>query len=265
MPMFETSPYRKDVFTIKQYGENIVKITYNSSLRESGWEDTREHTKKCTVNIDKLDNNKSRARNKVKEYALCNDWEYFITFTIDKEKCDRYNLDNYVKKVSKLINNYNFRRTDNDKVVYLLVPEQHKDGAWHMHGLIKGLKSEDIGIILDDFGVDLRKGPKDNRIYYYWKQYHDKFGFMSMTLIESKEKISSYIMKYMTKECQDKVKELGAHTYYASKGLNTAQELYRGSATFKGQYDWEHEEGYIKIKMIDIRETDLKDLIDYEL
>ena len=30
------------------------------------------------------------------------------------------------------------------KITFVLVPEQHKDGAWHEHGLISGLPGEDI-------------------------------------------------------------------------------------------------------------------------
>lgn len=43
-------------------------------------------------NEEKLENSLSRSRNKVFEYAYCNDWEYFVTMTLDKTKYDRYDL-----------------------------------------------------------------------------------------------------------------------------------------------------------------------------
>ena len=40
----------------------------------------------------KLFNSISRSRQAIYELALCNDWEYFVTFTINKRNHDRFNL-----------------------------------------------------------------------------------------------------------------------------------------------------------------------------
>ena len=71
------------------------------------------------------------------EYALCNNWEYFVTLTIDKKKQDRYNLQNYIHDLGVWIGNYN--KKYNTKLKYLLIPEKHKDGAIHCHGLFSGV------------------------------------------------------------------------------------------------------------------------------
>lgn len=251
MPMSKSSPYIADQYIIKQLGEHTIKITYCKCLRESGWEDEREHKDKCSVNTEKLSNNLSRTKSTVKELVMCNEWDYWCTFTIDKEKYDRYNLKAYIKDLSRFLLNYNRYCNDDEKVKYILIPEQHKDGAWHMHGFIKGIKEKDLYTNIHG--------------YLTWKQYESKFGFISMSKLESKEKASSYMMKYMTKDIEKNVTGLNAHMYYASKGLKHATELYRGSALFKGEYDWEHPDGYCKVKTIDIRKTDIKDIIDYDV
>lgn len=250
MPLVTDSPYKRDIFTVKQYGENVIKITYCKTLRESGWEDDRKHSDKGTINEEKLSNSLSRTKATVKELALCNTWDYWCTFTIDEKKCDRMDLKAYFKAFSEFIHNYNRRTSDEYKVKYLLVPEQHKNGAWHLHGLIKGIRPKDL--YTNSFG------------FLTWKQYESKFGFISMDKLKSKEGASYYMMKYMTKDTEKSVTELNAHLYYCSKGLERAKELYRGHALFSGEWDWQQPDGYVKVKSIDNRTDDVHNYLEFE-
>lgn len=243
------TPYERDVYTVKQLGEHTVRIAYCSTLRKSGWEDDRPKTKKASVNTEKLTNNLSRAKSTVKELAICNPWDYWCTFTINPDKYDRYNLDAYFKDLGKFINNYNsYNCPDEYKVKYLLVPEQHKNGAWHLHGFIKGIKPQDLFT--------------NTNGYLDWKQYHNKFGFISMDHIRDMDKCSSYILKYMTKDTDKNVTELNRHLYYCSKGLQRGVELYRGSALYIGAWDWEHPDGYCKVKTLDVRKDNISDYME---
>lgn len=248
MSGFTNTPYKSDVFIVKQYGEYKVKIVYCPTVRESGWEDLREKKQRCTVNTEKLSNSLSRSKSKVQELALCNLWDYWCTFTIDPQKFDRTNLSEYYSKFSKFINDYNKRRDDEYRVKYLLVPEKHKDGCWHMHGFIKGIAPHDLYV--NKYG------------YLTWKQYENKFGFISMDKIKDLEKASSYIQKYMTKDLEKSVTELNHRIFYSSHGLNKAQELYRGNGIFSGLWDWEHEDGYCKIKNLDLRKDDISEFLE---
>lgn len=249
MALYTDTPYKHDVYTVKQLGEHTVKIAYCSTMRESGWEEERGHVKKGSVNDEKLSNNLSRAKNVVKEYALCNPWDWWCTFTIDPQKYDRYNLDGFVKDFAKFLNNYNsYNCPEEHKVKYLLVPEQHKDGAWHMHGFIKGIKPQDLYI--------------NQNGYMSWKQYEKKFGYISMDKVKDMDKCSSYILKYMTKDKDKNVTEMNKHMYYASHGLEKAIELYRGSAEYYGSWDWEHPDGYVKIKTLDVRKDNISDYME---
>lgn len=251
MTFVSTFPYSRDMYIVKQYGDNTAKIIYCRQLREKGWELENEPVKKGSVNTEKLGCNLSRAKSTVRELALCNPWDWWCTFTIDKEKYDRYNLKAYFKDFAEFLHNYNRRCSDTDKVKYLFVPEQHQDGAWHIHGFIKGIRSKDI--------------QTNKNGYLTWKQYADKFGYMSMSAIADKEKASSYVLKYMTKDTEKNVTELHSHLYYASQGLNRATELYRGKGAFFGSWDWEHEEGFCKIKNVNLKEELIEDFLEVNI
>lgn len=251
MALFTDSPYEHDIYSVKQFGEHTVRITCCSTVRQSGWEAEKEHKGKCSVNDSKLADNLTRARNKVREYVLCNPWDYWCTFTIDPEKFDRHDLDGFMKSFAKFLNNYNSRNCRDCpeyRVRYVLVPEQHKDGAWHVHGFIRGIVPSDL--YTNRYG------------YLTWMQYEQKFGFISMDRIKDIDKCSSYILKYMTKDSDKNVTALNRHLYYASKGLEKAVELYRGHADYKGGWDWEHPEGYIRIKTLDTRKDDINDYME---
>lgn len=253
MKKFTTdNPYLKDQFIVKQYGESKVKIMYCNTLREAGWEDLREKKayKRGEENDEKLSQSLTRSRTCVREYVLCNPWDWWCTFTINPENYDRYDLDVFYKDFAKFINNYNSKTCDCEehKVKYLLVPEQHEDGAWHMHGFIKGIRPEDLYI--NQYG------------YQTWKQYEKKFGFISMSEIKNIEKAASYAIKYMTKNADKNVQELNKHMYYCSKGLHKAVELFRGRADYlSDKWDWEHPEGFCKIKTLDVNKDDIHDYI----
>lgn len=244
-------PYDYNVFTVKQYGEHTVRITYCSAVRQKGWEDDRIGVKKGSVNEQKLINNLARAKGTVRELALCNQWDYWCTFTINPDKYDRYDLDTYMRDFAMFLNNYNKYKCPSEyKVKYLLVPEQHKDGAWHLHGFIRGIKPSDLYI--NEHG------------YLTWKQYEKKFGYISMSKINNMDRCSSYILKYMTKDADKNVSDLHKHLYYASQGLERAVELYKGKGTYKGTWDWEHPDGYCKVKSIDVRSTDISDYLEVD-
>ncbi len=66
-------------------------------------------------------------------YALSNKWDYFITLTTDKRKVDRFD-DEEVKALWRACRQRLQRYDPNVKI--LLLPERHKNGALHFHGLV---------------------------------------------------------------------------------------------------------------------------------
>lgn len=243
--------------SIKQYGDKY-KVTWCKSIRKKGFEQyVRDEyegleqnpfdglwvpevsdfvsEKNKPVNDEKLANNISRAKSKVFEYAYCNQWDYFVTLTISPEKYDRYDLKTYIKDLGKFINNYN--KIHHSKISYVLIPEQHKDGAWHMHGLISGILSKHL---------EMNKNG-----YLDFPMYARKFGFCSLSHIKSHEAVSKYITKYVTKELFSR--SYGERCYYCSKGLKKAELLYQLENIDPDfiEWDFEHEDGYCKSAMVD--------------
>lgn len=124
----------------------------------------------------------------------------------------------------------------------------HKDGAWHMHGFLNGIRDKDIYI-------------NDNG-YLSWLPYEKKFGYISMSPIKDIDRAASYMLKYISKDIGKGVTDLGAHLYYASQGLKRAELLYRGHAQLHCKWDWEHPDGYCKIKTFDTRIDDISEYIE---
>lgn len=159
-----------------------------------------------------------RTKSKVYNYAKCNDWDWFVTFTFSPEKVDRYDYDSCVKKLSKWIKNVKLRSSP--ALSYLVVPERHKDGAWHFHGLFSGLNDRLIvwsgkyvvkRVRVSGRSKFVRTGEKIYRFGSY------KLGWMTATKVREKDRVTSYITKYITKELCDS--SYGRKRYWASRNL----------------------------------------------
>ena len=138
-----------------------------------------------------------------------NIWEYFITFTFSKDVVDRYNWDDVSKKMSQWLSN--MRRTC-PEMRYVVVPEQHKDGAYHFHGVFSGIDGFNL--------VDSGHKTKDDQVIYNVDKY--KFGFTTATAVKDSVRCAKYICKYITK---DLCKSLpGKKRYWKSKNLAQAEK-----------------------------------------
>lgn len=215
--------------------------------RNPGFEDDIKKSAKGSVNNEKTLDNIMRARRKVLEYALCNPWDYFSTFTIDGKKWDRYNLESYHKALSQFIRDYNKKYGTNIK--YLTVPEQHQDGAWHEHGFIMGLPLSHLRLFKqsDNIPQKLKNRLKKGVKVYEWVAYRDKFGWCDFEPIQSQEACSRYVTKYISKDLARSITELNAHLYYCSRGLQKAEIIAKGHLTTSRNlivdalFTWENE------------------------
>lgn len=156
----------------------------------------------------KFQSNIARARTSIREIALCNPWEYFVTLTLDGNKENRYDLRTYVRDLGFWIWNYN--KKFGCKLQYLLIPEQHKDGAWHMHGLFHDVAS--ASLVVNSHG------------YFDIPYYRERFGFISLSRIRDNDRCASYITKYVTKDCGNGI-DKDKHLYYHSRGLQKAETI----------------------------------------
>lgn len=235
--------------------------------RNPGFEDDKKQSVKGSINDEKLLDNIMRAKSKVLEYAFCNPWDYFATFTIDGKKWDRYNLENYHKALGQFIRNYN--RKYGLHIKYLTIPEQHQDGAWHEHGFIMGLPAEHLRLFKqsDNIPQKLKNSLKKGVKVYEWVAYRDNFGWCDFEPINSQEACGRYVTKYISKDLARSITELNAHLYYCSKGLAKATEIKRGHlcassplATSDDLFTWESD--FCRVGWFDYSDELLKNLSD---
>jgi hypothetical protein len=161
--------------------------------------------------LKSLLSSQKRTKDAIFGYTLSNPWELWGTLTLNKVKIDRYNIDTITAKITKWFQNQKRNFPD---LQWLIVPEQHKDGAYHFHLLLSGLPVREL--------VWHKQYEKTKRDMYNWVVYEQTFGFNSFIDIrhisyQDKYKISCYLTKYITKQL---CSELDKKRYWSSKGLS---------------------------------------------
>lgn len=204
------------MYTIHQYREDIYKVVAFKGVRDPDRFHAADH--KDEQHYDqKLNEAFCRAKSMVLQYALCNPWDYFFTGTLDEKKFSRYDLDGYQAKLSQFIRDK--RKAYGTQIQFLLVPEQHKNGAWHIHGLLSGLPAS---------AVRKFRHPEPEELihssYLNWPDYMEKFGYCSLGPITSPVATAFYITKYVSKELSQRGGDLGKHLYFHSRPLKKAEK-----------------------------------------
>ena len=219
------SPGEDRPHSVYRYTDQIYKIVQFYSVYPHlgpGPKETQKHHEK------KLDSSISRTKRVILEKALCNSWDWFCTFTISPDKYDRQNLVAWRDSFTQWMRD---QRKKGLPIRYLIVPEQHKDGSWHAHGLFSGLTETDL-ITFKEMDKQGYRTPDGRRLppkliksgYFNWMPYMEKFGFCSFGKISNPVAAGFYITKYITKDNDRMVKEVGLHSYYASRGLLGAEK-----------------------------------------
>lgn len=171
-----------------------------------------------------------RARAKLRRMALSNEFSHFVTLTLDKEKIDRYDPKAIIQRVNRLLDNLVRRHG----LRYILVPEQHQDGAYHFHGFVAG----DGLQVVDSGTIDLPwekkpKRPRDEQeraawlaagghVVYNLPQW--SLGFSTaIELYGTYSAAVAYVCKYIGK--QQGQRPMG-RWYYSGGALKDAPKLY---------------------------------------
>lgn len=192
----------------------------------------------------------SRTKARIFELAACNEFTHFCTFTQDEEKRDRFDLNAFRTDFAQLVRNMNRDRAEGAKIQYLLIPEKHKNGAWHMHGLLKGLTPEDLRpfTLEEKLPQRLRKQLKEGVKIYDWTRYRRSFGYFTCTEIENGTAAAKYITKYVTKDVAETARKSGAHLFFASQGLKGREKLEWRSFDKCPVDNWDFENDFVKVK-----------------
>lgn len=200
-------------------GSQDILCCSSPIFREPGWEiagwgedqpkaapSPREKGKKAE-GLD-MERSMRRARAKLRRLALANQFEYFVTLTLDPARIDRYDGAAIVKALGRWADNMVRRHG----LRYILVPERHKDGAFHFHGFFAGpgLKAEDSGV------------EWDGRPVYNLPQW--PYGFTTaQRLYGDYHAAVGYCCKYIGKQSGERA--LG-RWYYSGGALREPQKLY---------------------------------------
>lgn len=150
--------------------------------------------------------NQSRRKQRIYDLARSNHFSWFVTLTFDPEKVDRFDYSSCSSALYLFTNILSHRGCS-----WVIVPEQHKNGAYHFHGLIEGdinltrALNPETGFPLSDFS---------GRPIYNLLDYQS--GFTTATPITDQARAASYITKYLTKSIQV---PKGKKGYWASRNL----------------------------------------------
>jgi hypothetical protein len=185
-------------------GQQKITICSKPIFKNECWEPVEfadPVSKPKNLDNEVREDNIKRAKERIFDIAMCNQFDYFVTWTLDADKINRYDADEISKKLKTFLNN----KVKRNNARYLVIPEHHQDGAIHMHGLLSG-----------DFEmVDSGKTTKDGKTIYNMPQW--SLGFSTaIKLDEHKDRVSRYITKYVTKEFK---KIFGSFYYAGGHGL----------------------------------------------
>lgn len=175
----------------------------------SGWEaisegdSFRENKKKRGVaSDDTKERAVRRARQQIRDYALCSDFSYFVTLTLDREKINRYDMSEIVKRLRIWLDN----RVRRKELRYILVPERHKDGAIHFHGFFNNA----LGVV--------ESGHTDKGGHKIYNLPSWDFGFTTaIELYGDYHRAVSYVCKYVGKSDE----KIGGRWYYSGGALRS--------------------------------------------
>ena len=128
-----------------------------------------------------------RARKQLFELCACNDLNLFFTLTLDKEKIDRYDYKTVVRRFGQWADN----RVRRKGLRYVAVPELHRDGAVHFHGLCNAASCR----LVDSGKTDKKSGQKVYNLADW------NLGFTTAIYVYgARDAAAHYVAKYVTKQ-----------------------------------------------------------------
>jgi len=189
--------YNAKVKLFEDGSKNAIHYSYNiekgrlqqrsihdgSSTKEELEMYAKRRLKACKSNIiDLALNNSSK-------------FDYFITLTFsDCELPNKvYSHEGAMTELTKWLNN---QKHQNKDMCYIIVPEFHKSGRLHFHGLVGNVPKWRFQ---EAINAKTGKLLKENGLQIY-NLLNYNLGYTTISIIQDKEKVANYIAKYATKE-----------------------------------------------------------------
>lgn len=148
-----------------------------------------------------LERAQSRARAAVRRIALANpDFRWFVTLTIDPAKVDSYDAAACTKRLGQWLSN----RVKRQGLKYVIVPELHKSGRIHYHGL------------MNDVLHAVDSGHTDSGGHKVYNLPEWDYGYTTaIELYDDYRAAVGYVCKYIGKGSQ----KIGGRWYYSGGDL----------------------------------------------
>lgn len=208
--------------------DNVV-VHNGQRLRDKAeWDKNLDEMYGYSHNIDLLcrddpvKRSKRRAKSKMNDLILCNNFDLFCTLTLNPEQIDTKDYAVVIKKLNTYLDN----RVRRNNLKYVGVPELHKKGGLHFHFLCN---SESVNIV--DSGTVSCNGKKkpikiatadrygvpENERQTVYNISDWKLGFTTAVKTYGDIKaVANYVGKYITKSNN----KVGGRWYYSGGKLN---------------------------------------------
>lgn len=204
-----------DHIEIIRYGVNRTKLSSERSdrnMRTYDDKDAEERQKQRALE------QAFRIKRKIKYYCQSNDFNLFWTLTLDDTKV---NAKDYTYSRKRLQAWLKYQREKYGKFDFLFVPELHKSGRIHFHGVTGKLSPP---LIEARYLKSNRLIQKNGMQIYNAEDWEN--GFSTVSKIQSKERASSYIAKYITAELIEVPSAFHQPRYFVSRGLKQPEICY---------------------------------------
>lgn len=210
---------------IVDFGNGMVEVTayYLPQIKQVGSINHKGGANEKSEISDKAQEERTKKQNyaikrKIRGYALANDFEWFVTLTLDPKKNDSFNYEESKKLLLKWCRHM---RDIYGKFDYIIIPEFHKSGAVHFHGLLGDIPAN---FVEATHPVSRQPISRNERQVYNLADW--KHGFTDCEKIIDSEKTASYLTKYITKELMTNKEMFRKKRYFSSKGLKKPKTEY---------------------------------------
>ena len=205
------------------------------TFRSSGWEDRKQ--KKGSIilpdedpadvvdDLGNIERASRRARINAFDIIMCNpSLDTFATFTYKPDdELDKSSYDDCYEKLGVWLSN----RVQRRGLQYVIVPERHKSGDIHFHGILNSAALKLDRARSPKSGRALSSGGKPIYNLVDWS-----FGFTTAQIIgeagEDREKVAKYVFKYMGKQVGAKIG--GRYCLIGGRDLARPRYVYGDSA-----------------------------------
>ena len=236
------SSYVKSYLVKKKNGKVFMQNPFNNDeweyleeIKEID-EDKASESVRCSM---------SRTIKKIYDIGRSNEWEWFFTLTFNPDKVDSLDFLICSKKLSLWLNNM---RKVCPAMKYMVVPEQHKSGRWHFHGLFSNVSELSF--------VPSGKYTETGQEIFNVGQY--SLGWSTAIKLDGDFAIVGYMTKYITKSLCEVTK--GKKRYWCSRNCDLPDiEVYDLEESFESviqRFDLSEariitKQGYVDVTYID--------------